>query len=172
MFNTKKLILQTRNLGKQFTEADGRLLNACQNINLNVYQGKTLAIVGESGCGKSTLVKIIMGMTKPSSGNIFFHGEDLTKFNKKQRRESYQKMQMVFQDPYGTFNPKMQVIDVTKLQTAEKKRPGRKGERTSSDGGTARRCIILLSTKHEWRTETANRDRQSVVIRTRTSVVR
>lgn len=112
MFNTKKLILQTRNLGKQFTEADGRLLNACQNINLNVYQGKTLAIVGESGCGKSTLVKIIMGMTKPSSGNIFFHGEDLTKFNKKQRRESYQKMQMVFQDPYGTFHPKMQVIDI------------------------------------------------------------
>lgn len=112
MWDEKEIILQTRQLTKQFPEKNGQLLTACNEINLNVYKGKTLGIVGESGCGKSTFVKLLMQMIKPTAGEIFYHGEDVFSFDRKKRWENYQKMQMIFQDPQASFHPKRKVIDI------------------------------------------------------------
>lgn len=112
MFDDSDMILRTEHLVKEFPEAHGRVLTACDNISLDIYKGKTLGIVGESGCGKSTLVKMLMNMTSPTRGDILYYGESILKYNKKQKRESYQNMQMVFQDPMASFNPKMKTIDI------------------------------------------------------------
>lgn len=112
MFDKSDIILRTKHLVKQFPEAHGRVLTACDNISIDIYKGKTLGIVGESGCGKSTFVKMLMNMMSPTNGDILYYGESILKYNKKQKRESYQNMQMVFQDPMASFNPKMKTIDI------------------------------------------------------------
>ena len=112
LFDESDMILRTEHLVKEFPESHGHILTACDNISLDIYKGKTLGLVGESGCGKSTFVKMLMSMTSPTSGDILYHGESILKYNKKQKRESYQNMQMVFQDPMASFNPKMKTIDI------------------------------------------------------------
>lgn len=112
MFREEDIILQSRHVVKQFPASGGRTLTACDDISLNVYKGKTLGIVGESGCGKSTFVRMLMQLDSPTSGEILYHGKDITKQSGKERWENRQHMQMVFQDPQASFNPKMKVIDI------------------------------------------------------------
>ena len=112
MFHEDKIILQTRHVVKKFPASKGRTLTACDDISLNVYKGMTLGIVGESGCGKSTFVRMLMQLESPTSGEIFYHGRDITRQSKKERHASRQHMQMVFQDPLASFNPKMKVVDI------------------------------------------------------------
>lgn len=88
------------------------MLTACNDISLNVYQGKTLGIVGESGCGKSTFVRMLTQMDHPTSGEILFHGKDIISLKGEARRLNRQNLQMVFQDPLASFNPKMKIIDI------------------------------------------------------------
>ena len=111
MSNGKEFILSTNHLSKEFYE-NGRTLVACHDINIQVEKGKTLAIVGESGCGKSTLVKMLMGMVDKSSGEIYLDGEDMAFFDKRKWRDTYQKMQMIFQNPQASFHPRQKVIDI------------------------------------------------------------
>lgn len=112
MFRDEDIILQSRHVVKQFPASGGRTLTACNDISLNVYRGMTLGIVGESGCGKSTFVRMLMQLDAPTSGEILYHGKDITKQSGKERWENRQHMQMVFQDPQASFNPKMKVIDI------------------------------------------------------------
>lgn len=112
MFHESDIIMQSRHIVKQFPAFGGRTLTACNDINLNVYKGKTLGIVGESGCGKSTFVRMVMQMDEPSSGEILYHGRNIVNFTKKERRLNRQNMQMVFQDPLASFHPKMKIIDI------------------------------------------------------------
>ncbi len=88
------------------------MLLACDDVNLSVYKGRTLGIVGESGCGKSTFVKMIVQMFQPTEGQILFGGKDITKLKGEELRQSRKKIQMVFQDPSAAFSPKMKVIDI------------------------------------------------------------
>jgi oligopeptide/dipeptide ABC transporter ATP-binding protein len=104
--------LQARNLTKQFPASGGRTLTACHEINLDAYPGKTLGIVGESGCGKSTFVRMLMQLETPTSGEILYHGKDITKQSKREQWENRQHMQMVFQDPLASFHPKMRVLEI------------------------------------------------------------
>lgn len=97
---------------KQFPASGGKTLTACNDINLNVYKGKTLGIVGESGCGKSTFVRMVISMDKPTSGEILFHGKNIVNFSEKEKWLNRQNMQMVFQDPLASFNPKMKIVDI------------------------------------------------------------
>lgn len=112
MFEEKDILLKANHIVKQFPASHGRTLTACNDVSLNVYKGQTLGIVGESGCGKSTFVRMLVSLDKPTSGEILYHGKDLVKMSKKETRESRQDMQMVFQDPQGSFDPKMRVIDI------------------------------------------------------------
>lgn len=112
MFREEDIILQSKHIVKKFRVSGGRTLTACNDICLNVYRGMTLGIVGESGCGKSTFVRMLMQLESPTSGEILYHGKDITKQSKRERWEMRQYMQMVFQDPLASFHPKMKVIDI------------------------------------------------------------
>lgn len=112
MFKESDIILKTNHVVKQFNVSGNRLLTACNDINLNVYKGKTLGIVGESGCGKSTFVRMMMQMDEPTSGEILFHGKDIAHLSSKEKWMNRQNMQIVFQDPMASFNPKMKIIDI------------------------------------------------------------
>ena len=77
-----------------------------------MYKGRTLGIVGESGCGKSTFVRMVTSLDKPTSGEIHYHGKNITGLSKKETWANRQNLQMVFQDPLASFNPKMKIGDI------------------------------------------------------------
>lgn len=110
--NEENMILETKNLTKIFTTYNGENLIACNNISLKVYKGKTLGIVGESGSGKTTLIRMLMNLEKPNSGEILYRGRNINNFSKEEIWESRQKIQMIFQDPWAAFNPKMNVLNI------------------------------------------------------------
>ncbi|NLL45466.1 MAG: ATP-binding cassette domain-containing protein [Clostridiales bacterium] len=101
-------ILQINNLKKYFPVAGGTL-HAVDDVSFTMNYGETLGVVGESGCGKSTLGKTILRLTNPTAGQIIFEGEDITFIDNKQFTALRPKMQMIFQDPLSSLNPRMSV---------------------------------------------------------------
>ena len=89
-----------------------RFVRAVSDVSLEVFEGETFGLVGESGCGKSTLANTTLGIQKVDSGKIFFDGQELTAMNKKQLKEARRKMQMIFQDPFSSLNPRMSVSQI------------------------------------------------------------
>lgn len=88
------------------------VLRAVDGVSLTVQRGETLGLVGESGCGKTTLVRAVLGLQKPASGRIFLEGQDLTAMSRRALRARRPKMQVVFQDPYSSLDPRMNVHDI------------------------------------------------------------
>lgn len=112
MFDEKDMILEARHVTRRFPASGGRELIACQDINLKFYKGKTLGLIGESGCGKSTFMRFLVRLDVPTEGEILFKGKDLAKLKGEELRQTRQYIQMVFQDPGGSFNPKMKIRDI------------------------------------------------------------
>ena len=104
-------LLETRDLKKYFKVADGEL-HAVDGVNITIEQGKTLGVVGESGCGKSTLGRAILRLIEPSGGDVLFEGKSIISLGKKEMREMRKKMQIIFQDPYSSINPRMSVAEI------------------------------------------------------------
>lgn len=107
-----ELILEAKHVTRRFPVSGGRTLTACNDVNLKFYRGKTLGLIGESGCGKSTFMRFLVALDKPSEGEILFKGKDIAKLKGEELRQTRQHIQMVFQDPGGSFNPKMRIRDV------------------------------------------------------------
>lgn len=103
-----KVILEVENLTKYFNTPGG-LLHAVDGVNFKVEEGRTLGIVGESGCGKSTTGRNILKLLEPTSGKIIFDGQDITGYSRKQMRSLRREMQMVFQDPFSSLDPRQTV---------------------------------------------------------------
>lgn len=103
--------LQVKNLKKYFKGKTG-MLHAVDDISFTLERGKTLGVVGESGCGKSTLGRTILGLTDATGGNVVFNGEDITGARGRRRRELRAEMQVVFQDPFSSLNPRMSVWEL------------------------------------------------------------
>ncbi|MBQ9889800.1 MAG: ATP-binding cassette domain-containing protein [Firmicutes bacterium] len=103
-------LLQVENLKKYFMVPDG-MLHAVDDVSFTLDMGETLGVVGESGCGKSTLGKTILQLISPSSGKIIFDGEDISKVDARKFVELRPKMQMIFQDPLSSLNPRMSVSE-------------------------------------------------------------
>lgn len=101
-------ILEVKNLKKYFNTPKGEL-HAVDDITFKIEEGKTLGVVGESGCGKSTLGRTILHLLDSTDGQIIFNGEDITKVDKRKLREVRENMQMIFQDPFASLNPRMSV---------------------------------------------------------------
>ncbi|ASQ29132.1 dipeptide/oligopeptide/nickel ABC transporter ATP-binding protein [Borrelia miyamotoi] len=119
MNKEKDIILKVENLVQTFTIGEDflfwkkkRKVNAVNNISFEVERNKTLGLVGESGCGKSTTLRTIMQLYKPTSGRIYFNGKDITKLSKKELLKVKKDMQMVFQDPHTSLNPRMTIKEI------------------------------------------------------------
>jgi oligopeptide/dipeptide ABC transporter ATP-binding protein len=105
-------LLEIRNLTKRFNAHGGGVVRAVENVSFSIGRGQTFALVGESGCGKTTLTKLVLGLEKPTSGEILFHGADLATASSKAMHGYRRQAQAVFQDPYSSLNPRMRVSKI------------------------------------------------------------
>lgn len=105
------VLLDVKGLKKYFNTPKG-MLHAVDDISFTLEQGKTLGIVGESGCGKSTLGRVLLHLLEPTDGTILFDGKDISHPGRQEMKELHQEMQMIFQDPYSSINPRMTVSEI------------------------------------------------------------
>jgi ABC-type microcin C transport system duplicated ATPase subunit YejF len=109
----KQMILRVQNLKKYFPIRRGFFqkiagwVQAVDDVSFEIEQGKTLGLVGESGCGKTTVARLILKLLKPDHGKIIFRGIDIVKFTEKEMKPIRKEIQIVFQDPFGSLNPRM-----------------------------------------------------------------
>lgn len=101
-------ILEVKNLTKYFKTPKG-MLHAVDGVSFSIERGKTLGIVGESGCGKSTTGRAILRLIEPTSGEVLFEGQDILPLGTRQMREKRKEMQMIFQDPFSSLDPRMTI---------------------------------------------------------------
>ncbi len=131
-------IVETRNLKKYFQSKKGTV-KAVNDVSLNVIKGETLGIVGESGCGKTTLGRTILRLIEPTSGEVFFDGEDITELDGNDMRKLRKRMNVVFQDPVSALNPQMTVYD-------HLNRPLEIHDMVDSEDEKIRRMVDILNT--------------------------
>ena len=111
-------LLEIRNLKKHFPVGDGLFsrnkgaVKAVDGVNLAVNEGETMGLVGESGCGKSTLGRTILRLIEPTGGEVIFEGKNLLAMSQRELRDMRREMQIIFQDPYASLNPRMRVGDI------------------------------------------------------------
>ncbi len=101
-------LLEVKNLKKYFSSSRG-VVHAVDDVTFNIEAGKTMGLVGESGCGKSTLGRTIIHLLESTDGKIYFQGEDVTKLNSKDLKKLRDNMQIIFQDPFSSLNPRLTV---------------------------------------------------------------
>lgn len=104
---SKKFVVDTGFFGKPVSA-----LNAVEDVSFSIGRGEAFGLVGESGCGKTTLGKMLVNLYRPSSGKIYYEGTDLTALNEKERRKYCKEIQLIFQDPYASLNPRMTIGDI------------------------------------------------------------
>lgn len=104
----KTPLLEIKDLKKYFSTPNG-LLHAVDNVNMEIYPEQTLGIVGESGCGKTTLGRLIMQLVEATDGEVLFEGQNILGLKGRQKKEIYKDIQMIFQDPFSSLNPRLTV---------------------------------------------------------------
>lgn len=120
MMENKNVLVELRDVKKEFITARTftgkplKTVHAVDRVNLSIYEGETIGVVGESGCGKSTLGRSILRLLDPTAGQVLYKGHDITKYSKEQMRQMRKKMQLIFQDPYASLNPRMTVLELIK----------------------------------------------------------
>lgn len=114
----RKVLLETKDLTKEFKTKSGAwgknkaTVHAVTDVNLHVYEGETLGVVGESGCGKSTLGRLMLRLLDATRGEVFFDGTELNTLKEEELRHMRKQMQMVFQDPFASLNPRLKIKEI------------------------------------------------------------
>ena len=111
MEKPNNVLLEVQDLKKYFDTPKGKL-HAVDGVSFTVERGKTLGLVGESGCGKSTAGRCILKLLQPTAGRIIFDGEDITNYSNRKMRRLRTEMQMIFQDPFSSLNPRQNVMQI------------------------------------------------------------
>lgn len=114
---SKDVLVKVNNLVKNFSVTNSHgskksVVQAVSDVNFEIFRGETLSLVGESGCGKSTLGRLLINLIEPTSGSVMFEGTDLVGLKSNEMRELRKKMQIIFQDPYASLNPRMNVCQI------------------------------------------------------------
>lgn len=115
----KEVVIEINNLAKYFPITKGLFrskvvaeIKAVDGVSLAIHEGETVGLVGESGCGKTTLGKCVLQLYRPTSGEVIFEGQDLTQLTDRELRPLRQKLQVIFQDPYDSLNPRFTALDI------------------------------------------------------------
>ena len=111
MIGSEEKLIEVRHLKKYFKTKKG-MLHAVDNVNFEIIKGKTLGVVGESGCGKSTLGRTLLRLIEPTEGEILYEGNNIVSYGNRKMFEMRKKMQLIFQDPYSSLNPRMSVSEI------------------------------------------------------------
>lgn len=126
---SEKPLLEVRRLQKHFQLSSGKMLKAVDDMNFEIRRGETFGLVGESGCGKSTAGRTIIRLYEATGGEVLFDGDDVHRLRGRKQQELRRRMQMVFQDPYASLNPRMTVgniiaegMDIHGLATGAKRK--------------------------------------------------
>lgn len=138
MSNDRDILISVRGLKKYFTIGRKKILKAVDNIDLDIYRGETLGLVGESGCGKTTLGRTIMRLYDPTGGSIRFEGAEIAELKQKELAPYRKDMHMIFQDPYSSLDPKMTVSEIIM--------EGMNGDKTMSRKDKQAKALELLET--------------------------
>ena len=111
--DTHDTLVSVRGLVKHFpVEGSDDVVRAVDGVSFEIFAGETLGLVGESGCGKSTVGRCLLRLIEPTAGQVYFEGRDLLSLDKRQLREMRRGMQIIFQDPYASLNPRMKIGDI------------------------------------------------------------
>ena len=112
MSNEKEVLLSVQHLKKYFNVGKNAVLKAVDDVSFDIYKGETLGMVGESGCGKTTCGRTCIGLYSRTDGKVLYKGKDVHALNHKDRQQFKKEVQMVFQDPYGSLDPRMTVAEI------------------------------------------------------------
>ena len=110
--NNNQPLVQVKNLCKYFQVSRTGTLKAVDDVSFDINKGETVSLVGESGCGKSTTGRCMIRLYEPTKGQVIYDGKDLTKLSKEEQKEFCKKVQMIFQNPYASLNPRMTVKEI------------------------------------------------------------
>ena len=109
---TKEILFEIQDLNKYFVLDKRNTLKAVNHVSLTIHKGETVGIVGESGCGKTTLGRTIKRLYRATSGKVLYKGQDIFSMNKAQAHQYAKNVQMIFQDPYSSLDPRMTVREI------------------------------------------------------------
>ncbi len=145
-----EVLFEVNHLKKYFpTQEKSKAVKAVDDVSFQVLQGETLGVVGESGCGKSTTGRLVLRLQEPTEGQILYRGQDITKLSRRAMRPLRSKMQIVFQDPYASLDPRMTVYQIVS-EPLKVHHPG-----MSRDEMNRRVCELIdavgLRREHMWR---------------------
>ncbi|MGI6176875.1 MAG: ABC transporter ATP-binding protein [Eubacterium sp.] len=166
----KQVLVDCKDLTKEFPTTSGSFgknkatVHAVTDVNLQVFKGETLGVVGESGCGKSTLGRLMIKLLNPTRGQVFFEGQDLSKLKEEELRSMRRKMQMIFQDPYASLNPRLRVRDLIAEPLVTHKVNKTKEEDTARVEELMRKCGIRPEFMYRYPHQFSGGQRQRVSI--------